>query len=139
MADEKQNPSPVIPTPTAVSQKMWDAANEGKLVLQVDPASGKAQFWPRPVNVQTGMADYEWRQVTGKGTLSAWTKVHVPALGFADRLPYILGAVDLIEGGRVVAQLVNIEDVVLVPGMDVKVSWEKRSDEISIYRFEPSD
>ncbi|NKB21472.1 MAG: DNA-binding protein [Alphaproteobacteria bacterium] len=137
MADEKQNPPPPVPTPTPVSQPMWDAAKDGKLALQFDPASGKAQFWPRPVNVQTGKADYEWREVSGKGTLSAWTKVHIPAFGFADRVPYILGAVDLAEGGRVVAQLVNVEEDALTPGMAVKVSWEERSDDIHVYQFEP--
>ena len=137
MTDEKQNPPPPIPSPTPVSQPMWDAAKEGKLLLQVDPASNKVQFWPRPVNVQTGKSDYEWREVSGKGVLSAWTKVHVPAFGFADRVPYILGSGDLVEGCRIVAQLVNVNDEVLVPGMAVKVTWEKRSDEISVYQFEP--
>jgi uncharacterized OB-fold protein len=139
MADEKPNPSPPIPSPSLVSQPMWDAAKKGKLALQVDPGSGKAQFWPRPVNVQTGKADYEWREVSGKGTLSTWSKVHVPAPGFADRVPYILGSVDLAEGGRVVAQLVNVEDEALTPGMAVKVSWEKRSEDISVYQFEPDN
>ncbi|MBK20011.1 MAG: DNA-binding protein [Rhodospirillaceae bacterium] len=137
MADEKPNPPPPVPEPTPVSQPMWDAAKEGKLALQCDPASGKAQFWPRPVNLQTGKSDYEWREVSGKGTLYAWTKVHVPAAGFADRAPYILGSVDLAEGGRIVGQLVNVEEEALSPGMAVRVCWENRSDEIKVYQFEP--
>ena len=138
MADNKnENPAPPLPEPTLVSQPMWKAANEGKLFLQFDPISGKPQFWPRPVNVQNGKADYEWREVSGKGTLYAWTLVQVPAPGFDDRVPYVLGSVDLAEGGRVVAQMVNAEVEQLTPGLAVRVVWERRSEEINIYSFEP--
>ena len=89
------------------------------------------------MNLQTGKSDYKWREVSGKGTIYAWTKVHVPAFGFADRVPYILGSIDLKEGGRVVAQLVNVEEEALKQGLAVRVCWERRSDEINVYQFEP--
>ena len=137
MSDDKQNPLPPDPMPTQVSQPKWDAANQNKLFLQFDPETNKPQYWPRPVNLQTGKSDYEWREVSGKGTIYAWTKVHVPAFGFADRVPYILGSIDLKEGGRVVAQLVKVDEEALKPGMAVRVCWERRSDEINVYQFEP--
>tara|TARA_A100001037_G_scaffold53484_1_gene45572 strand:+ start:1506 stop:1925 length:420 start_codon:yes stop_codon:yes gene_type:complete len=137
MAEEKPNSLPPVPSATPVSKPMWEAANKDKLMLQFDAETNRAQFWPRPVNLQTGKANYEWREVSGKGNIYAWTKVHVPAFGFADRIPYILGAIDLKEGGRIVAPLVNIDNVVLEPGMAVKVCWERRSDDINVYQFEP--
>ncbi len=138
MADAKKGTPPrPVPTPSLVSQPFWDAANEGRLVLQFDPETGKPQFWPRPVAVQSGRRDPEWREVSGKGTLYGWTRVHIPARGFQDLAPYVLASVELDEGARITARLVNVDAAELTPGMKVRIAWERLSDEINSYVFEP--
>ncbi|MEE8332594.1 MAG: OB-fold domain-containing protein [Alphaproteobacteria bacterium] len=135
--DRKETPPRPLPTPSLVSQPFWDAANEGRLVLQFDPETGKPQFWPRPVAIQSGRSDLEWREVSGKGRLHGWTRVHVPARGFQDLAPYVLASVELDEGARIIGRLVNVEDDEITPGMDVRVAWERLSDEINFFVFEP--
>jgi len=140
MADDKKPAPPrPIPTPSLVSQPFWEAANEGRLVLQFDPETGKPQFWPRPVAVQSGRRDMEWREVSGKGRLHGWTRVHVPARGFQELAPYVLASVELDEGARIVGRLVNADADALKPGMAVRVAWERLSDEINGYVFEPDE
>lgn len=138
MADDKKPAPPrPIPAPSRVSRPFWDAANEGRLVLQFDPETGEPQFWPRPVAVQSGRRDMEWREVSGKGRLHGWTRVHVPARGFQGLVPYLLASVELDEGARIVGRLVNADADALKPGMAVRIAWERLSDEINAYIFEP--
>jgi uncharacterized protein len=79
----------------------------------------------------------DWREVSGKGTLYAWTHVHVPVRGFENEVPYLVASVDLKEGARITARLVNAEAKDLSPGMKVRVAWERLSDDINMYVFEP--
>ena len=88
--------------------------------------------------IHSGGADQEWRDVSGKGRLYAWTEVHVPVRGLEDFAPYVLAAVELDEGVRVMSRLINVTAAELTPGMVVQVAWEKLSDEISLYVFEPA-
>ena len=133
----KQAPRPV-PRPTQLTQPFWNAAKEGKLLLQYDRKSGKPQFWPRPVSIHSGRSDMEWREVSGKGTLYAWTEVHIPLPGMEEFVPYVLAAVELDEGVRIMSRLTNVKVEALNPGMAVKVAWEKLTDDISMYVFEPA-
>jgi uncharacterized OB-fold protein len=91
----KKRPRPV-PVPTNITRPFWDAAKQGKLVLQRCRRCGTWQYWPRPV------------------------------------------CVDLPEGTRMMAHLVNcpIEQVRI--GLPVRVVWEKLTDEITLPQFEPA-
>jgi uncharacterized protein len=139
MATEpKPTPPRPVPRPTALTRPFWEAAKEGKFLLQFDRETGQPQFWPRPVSIHSGRTDMEWREVSGRGWLYAWTEVHVPMTGMEALAPYVLAAVELEEGVRVMARLVNVKADALTPGMAVKVAWEKLTDEISLYVFEPA-
>lgn len=138
MAETKVNPRP-LPTPSHTTGPFWEAAKDGKLLLQYDPKSGKYQFWPRPANIYSGAEPLEWRVASGKGTLFARTQVYVPARGFEDLAPYTLAAVDLDEGVRVVGRLVGIDPDDAEHGMRLRVCWEKLSDDISYFAFEADE
>lgn len=129
------NPRPT-PILTETTRPFWDAAKHGRLMLQYDPKAGKYQFWPRPVSVHTGTDKLEWREASGKGTLFARTIVHVPARGFENVAPYVLVAVELDEGVRVVGRLIGIEPQDAKHGMRLKVCWEKLPDDGQYYAFE---
>ena len=75
---------------------------------------------------------------SGKGTLYAWTEVHVPLRGMEEFAPYVLAAVELDEGVRVMSRLTNVTAAELTPGMAVQIAWEKLSDEINLSVFEPA-
>jgi hypothetical protein len=139
MATEPRGQAPrPVPRPTQLTQPFWDAAKNGKLLLQYDRKTGKPQFWPRPVSIHSGSSDMEWREVSGRGKLYAWTEVHVPLPGMEEFAPYVLAAVELDEGVRIMSRLANVRADALKPGMAVKVAWEKLTDDISFYVFEPA-
>ena len=132
--DTKQRP---IPKPTPATQAFWDGAKKGKLMLQWDPRSRSYQFWPRSNSVRTGRRNLRWQATSGKGELYSYTVTHVPTPGFEPRAPYVIGLIELDEGVRMIANLVNIEPDQIEIGMRLKVAWEQINDEITYFAFEP--
>lgn len=126
-----------VPKPTQSTRAFWDAANEGRLVVQYDPAAQRWQFWPRPASLETGRRNLEWREVTGRGAVYSFTVTHVPMAGFEDRAPYAIALIDLDEGVRILANLVNVDRNAVHIGMRVQVCWERLSEDINYFAFEP--
>jgi len=134
---EKKLPHPAPPA-SALTQPMWDAARQGKLLLQYDRKAGKYQFFPRPLAIYSGSDEVEWREASGRGKLYAWTLVHVPLRGLEDVAPYVSAAVELDEGVRLMARIVDCDPKTLKPGMRVRVAWDKVGDGSQVmYVFRP--
>jgi uncharacterized protein len=123
-----------IPTPGDITSGFWAAAERGEFLLQCDAASGRSQFYPRPVNLY-GEGPLETRIAAGTGTLIAITTVRTPVPGF--RGPYPVGIVKLDEGPRVIARLLNA-DAATEPGRRMKLVWEPAESGPPIYAFEPA-
>lgn len=116
---------------------LWQAAREGRLLLQYCRDTKRFQHYPRPVSAYTGKRNLEWREVSGKGVVYAHTTVRVPMAGREDRVPYVVVLVDLQEGVRLLANLLNCRPEDLRVGMPVRLCWERLSDEINYPNFEP--
>ena len=48
-------------------------------------------------------SEMEWKEFSGKGKLLTYTTIHVAPTGFEEKVPYMIGVVDLNEGGRLLA------------------------------------
>ena len=136
MAKTDVKPRPV-PKPTPTTQEFWDGAKKGKLMLQWDPIARKYQFWPRANSVRTGRRNLQWKATSGKGHLYSFTVTHVPTPGFEAKAPYVIGMVELDEGVRMIANMVNMTTDDIEIGMRVNVAWEKLNDDITYFAFEP--
>jgi len=135
---ERQNKSRT-PRPNSYmdTQPFWDAANKGKLVVQFCTDSGVPQFVPRPVSIGNGSRRVEWREVSGRGTVYSYTNTFNAWPGHEARLPYLCALVELEEGLRLLCNLYNVKAEDVRIGMPVKVCWERLSDEINYFAFEP--
>lgn len=136
MEDARKKPARPEPKASSFTRPFWDGAREKKLMLQYDPDSRSYQFWPRPTSVKTGRANLEWRPASGRGQLYSFTNVHVPAPGFEERVPYVVGLIELEEGVRIVANLVGVGPDDVRIGMPMRVTWEAIG-ETNYYAFEP--
>ena len=136
MADSRKRPRPV-PKPTPTTTAFWEGAKRGELMLQFDPKSAKYQFWPRANSVQTGRRDLEWKPATGRGTLYSYTVTHVPAAGFEDGGPYIVGLIELDEGVRIIGNVRDVPEDAIEIGMRMKVVWEPIGDDATYFAFVP--
>ena len=97
-------PTPIskpVPVPNELSRPYWEAAAQGRLVLQCCSACATLRHYPRVLCDVCYSSAVHWQPASGRGTLHSWTVAHHafhPA--FAAELPYALVTVDLEEGVR---------------------------------------
>jgi len=137
--EAKKIPRP-IPRPNTYmnTQPFWDAAKNGKLVIQYCKDSGKPQFFPRPVSMANGKRNLEWREVSGRGKVYSFTNTFSAWPGHEDRVPYLVALVELEEGVRILANLFNVKAEDVKIDMPVKLYWEKLSEDINYPAFQPA-
>lgn len=105
-------------------------------MLQRCPACSRFQFYPRPFCVKCLRADPEWVQASGRGTIYTYTVNHRPAHpSMKDRVPYAVAVVDLTEGVRLMANVIEGDLSRLAVGAPVSVIFEKISEEITLPQF----
>ena len=91
------------PTPPAseLSRPYWEAAQQGRLVLQCCAACGLTRHYPRLLCSRCHSDQCVWKPASGRGTVHSWTvSHHAFHPSFIPELPYTLVTVDLEEGVR---------------------------------------
>ena len=113
------------PQPSELSRPYWEAAAQGRLVLQCCTACGKVRHYPRELCDSCYGDVAHWKPARGRGTLHSWTVAHHafhPA--FAAELPYVLVTVDLEDGVRAMGRWRG--DTALTLGLVVQGRFEAR-------------
>lgn len=114
------------PQPNELSRPYWEAAADGRLVLQCCTACGKVRHYPRVLCDSCYSDAAHWKPASGRGTLHSWTVAHHafhPA--FAADLPYTLVTVDLEDGVRALGRWRG--DAALALGQAVQGRFEARA------------
>jgi len=121
-----------LPTIEPESQPFWDAAKEGRFLFQRCETCGAAQHYPRPFCVACWSEKVRWEEATGRGTIYTYSTVFVNDLApFRDRLPYVVAAVDLEEGPRIMTNIVGADPAELHVGQAVVVDFEPLTEDIT--------
>ena len=118
-------PTRPMPQISEVARPYWDAAAQGRLVLQGCADCGKLRHYPRLLCDRCYSAAVRWHSASGRGRIHSWTVAHHafhPA--FAAELPYTLVTVDLEEGVRTLARWKG--DATLVIGLPVRGGFVAR-------------
>jgi uncharacterized protein len=104
---------PEAPSPLAdqFSQRYWNAAREGTLLIQRCPACGRYQFYPRRHCTACFAPDPDWAPASGHGRLHTYAIINrTPNAEFAADCPYVLAIIELDEGPRMTARIVGKTD-----------------------------
>ncbi len=126
-----------VPVPTGANTEFWAATLEGELVYQHCEECGAAQLYPRAVCTGCGAVDPPFEASSGVGTVYSYTVCHVPGEpGFGDRTPYVVAAIDLEEGPRLLA-LVDCAPERVEIGTALEVTFWQVSDEAALPVFVP--
>ncbi|HUQ40713.1 MAG TPA: OB-fold domain-containing protein [Acidimicrobiales bacterium] len=119
------------------SAPFWEASREQRLVLQWCTSCNVVIHYPRPV-CPTCMGDaLEWRPAAGNGEVHSHTVVHKgrhPTL----TAPYVVALVTLVEGARMMTNIVGCEPSEVKVGMAVRIRWEPQDDGRHLPLFEPT-
>ena len=130
----------VVPGMTERTAPYWDAAREGRLVVQECPACRQVWHPPLPRCPHCHHAGLGWRDVSGDGTVYSYTVVRHPThFAFAGKIPYVLALVELAEGPRLVAALTGIPPEEVRVGLPVRAVFRAVTDTVTLPYFEPAE
>jgi uncharacterized OB-fold protein len=128
-----------LPTPEHDTQRYWDAARDGQLLIRRCGECGEASFYPRPFCPSCWSEDVAWEQASGRATLYTWSVVYQNDLPpFPSRVPYVAAIVDLEEGPRMMTNVVDCDFATLAVGMALEVTFRPETETITVPVFRPA-
>jgi hypothetical protein len=141
MTDDARPGSPAaarrpLPRVTPDNAPFWDAARRHELRLQRCEACGTIWWPPGPVCPECLGERHTWALVSGRGTVSSFVVFHkawFPA--FAGDTPYAVVQVELEEGPRLTANLVDVRPEDIRVGLPVIVVFDDVTGNVTIPRF----
>jgi uncharacterized protein len=130
------------PSPKASpeTQPFWDATARGELHLQRCRACDAHYFPPRPFCPTCHSDEVAWERVSGRGRLHTYMVNHRPAPGFEDEAPYPIAIVELDEGPRMMANIVDgpADPHTLELDMELTVTFEDQGG-MQVPKFRPAE
>lgn len=129
-----------LPRVTADNRPFWEATKRHELRLQRCAECGRFRYPPAPVCPGCLSESAEWTRVSGRGTITTFIvmhKVYFPS--FAADVPYNVVQVQLEEGPRLTANLVDVPNDQIRVGMPVEAVFDDVTPEITLPRFRRAD
>jgi uncharacterized protein len=117
---EREKPVPLADEHSAA---YWDAARDGRLLVQRCGRCGTHQFYPRRHCAACLAPEPDWVEATGRGRLHTFSVVRRSANPeFAGDCPYVFAIVELEEGVRLATRIVGAEEGSLRCDMPVRLT-----------------
>jgi len=115
----------------------FEGAKEHRLLIQQCSACQTLRHPPQPRCDHCG--SYEWHalEASGKGTVYSYVVNHHPQVPAFD-YPLPLGLIELEEGTRLVAEIVDCPLEQIEVGMAVTVTWIDADEELTVPAFKPA-
>lgn len=133
--------APPLPIPDPMTDFFWEAARHGRLMILRCDRCGTYIHLPRPVCRNCRAMELHPAEVSGRGVLYSFTETHKAFHPyFVDRVPYLLGVVELEEqpGLRLLTNLTGVSGDDVRIGMPLQVGFEWLSPELAIPVFSPA-
>jgi uncharacterized OB-fold protein len=89
----------VLPEPSLDSYPFWQSCHDHAMALQWCLACERFWYHPGPICPRCGSLEFDWRPVSGDGTVFSFSWNYRPARGFEDLVPYAYVIVELAEDG----------------------------------------
>ena len=120
-----------LPVLDDLNRPYWEAAREGRLLLQHCTNCGLFQFFPRPYCLRCSSGDLAWKGASGNGRLHTFSVVQRTAdAAFADDVPYVFAVVELEEGPHMTVNVVDTPLHELRPDMPVTIVFTEAGDAV---------
>jgi uncharacterized OB-fold protein len=104
------------------SREYWRGAEDGRLLFQYCHACGSVQFPPRHQCATCWSASLGWIQSSGTGIVESFTVVRrAPVERFRAKVPYVVVAVRVAEGPRMITNLLGDDALEVEIGDKVQV------------------
>jgi hypothetical protein len=113
-----------VPVPTWLTEPFWQAAREGRLLVQRCAACGTYVFRPQYACTTCLSTELEWEQSAGTGTLHSFSVVRRPAYPELP-VPYVVVNVEMDEGWFMMSNLIGCTVDEVAIGLRVAVSFQE--------------
>jgi uncharacterized OB-fold protein len=109
---------------------------DGRLMGSRCRACGTTAFPPRADCEQCMSGEFEFFEISGRAVLHTFTKIVAAPTGFENDTPYIVGVVDLEEGGRALAwfgETIGEDEIAIGMELQVVPRIDEENEEIKVY------
>ncbi|HXQ58575.1 MAG TPA: OB-fold domain-containing protein, partial [Acidimicrobiales bacterium] len=132
-------PRPLRPRPALTQDNafFFEGARSGRLLIQRCASCGILRHPPRPACAVCRSFDWDTVEATGRGVVYSYVVVHYPQVPAFD-YPLPVAVVELEEGTRLVADLLDIDPGAVEVGMPVVVDFVAVDDELTLPMFRPA-
>jgi uncharacterized protein len=119
------------------SREYWRGAQEGRLLFQRCQVCGSVQFPSRHQCATCWSADLDWIQSSGAGIVESFTIVRrAPVERFRAKTPYVVVAVRVAEGPRMITNLLGDEALKVEIGDKVQVVFPPVEEGLVLPQFQ---
>ncbi len=130
------NPDLPQPIANADSKVYWEGARENRLMIRKCNGCGKTHFLPRYLCPDCWSEDLAWIEACGRGTVHSFTVIRrAPTPAFTGKVPYVVALIDLEEGPRMMANIVDEHALDTRIGDKVEAVFEERQEGAKIVQF----
>ncbi|NKB36063.1 MAG: DNA-binding protein [Gammaproteobacteria bacterium] len=98
---------PLAPRESHYTREFWSKLSTGEFTSTRCQVCRKLMFPPRQHCPMCWSKKTDWVSLSGKGKLYARTTVHAGPLMFQQHIPYSVGIIDLDEGVRLIASIID--------------------------------
>ena len=122
----------------AATVPYWEAASRHELILPRCDTCGRLFFPPRRHCPACWSDELSWQMMGGGGTVWTFTEVHVAFYDdtWATDVPYVVAVIELDEGPRLLANIVEPDMDRLAIGDRVETVFEDRLEGVTMPMFQ---
>ncbi len=116
-----------------------EAINQNRIIGSICNSCNELAVPPRPICKKCGSDDIDFTTVNGKGKLITWTTIHIAPPSYVDKVPYILGIVELEENNQRLTGMVVLPDgMEAVYKMELVAGFEEAEEGARRLRWVPA-
>ena len=126
--------------PESETREYWEGAKRNELLIKKCHDCGRVLHPRRQVCSDCLSLNLQWTKASGKGKVYSYSVVYrPPAPQWLDKVPYIVGIVELEEGAYLFSNVLCDPERIRV-GLPVEVVFQKEGEGERVYpRFKPQD
>ena len=109
---------------------------DGRIMASRCAECGYASFPPRADCPECLSDSFSFQEISGRGTVLTLTRIDAAPAGFEDEVPFVVGVVDLEEGGRLLAwfgESIPEEQIAIDMAVQVVPQIFEEIEEIKVY------
>ena len=129
---------PPLPTEDSSSAFFWDGARQHRLLILRCQTCGHYVHLPRPVCRFCNSVDLVPAEMSGNGFVYSYTVARQAFHPwFADRLPYVIAVIELVEetGLRMLSNVIDCTPEDVTVGADVEVVFQLLTKDVTLPMF----